>query len=148
MVFPTTCKVLSNRNSKIVPAEKNFPIIIIFFFFSSLRTDRFFSFLSVLLVTVSQLWPILGPALEIYTEQRASHQRSWRVWAEVTRKKGSQGWKRAGKGKLPQLALLSHVRSVNCSVSGVAGRQSGPGPKASPLMTRVPKSLPESRDLG
>lgn len=64
-------------------------------------------------MTVSQLWSILGPALETYKDLRAPYWRSWRVWVEVMGKKGGEieAETRAGKENRPQLVLLSRVCS-------------------------------------
>lgn len=49
----------------------------------------------------------------------------------------SQGWNRGRKRKTYPFVLLSQVCSVSCSVPGLAGRQTGRGPRESPLMTSV-----------
>lgn len=49
-----------------------------------------------------------------------------------------------GKGNLSQFVLLSHVCSGSRSAPGLAGRQSGPGPRESWSMTPALSSLPES----
>lgn len=63
------------------------------------------------------------------------------------RKRGETKVETGETKNLPQLVLLSHVCSVSCTVPGIAGRQPGPGPRESPLMTPVPSPLSESCDL-
>lgn len=63
-------------------------------------------------------------------------------------KKGGETKAKTGVRKnLPQIVLLSHVCSVSCTVPGIAGRQPGPGPRESPLMTPELSPLSESCDL-
>lgn len=60
------------------------------------------------------------------------------------KKRGQTKTESGVRKTLPQLVLLSHVCSVSCSVPGIAGRQPGPAPRESPLMTPVRSPMSES----
>lgn len=66
---------------------------------------------------------------------------------EVVGKKGETKTETGVRKNLPQLVLLSHICSASHTVPGIAGRQPGPGPRESPLMTPVLSPLSESCDL-
>lgn len=55
-----------------------------------------------------------------------------------------QGYNKARKRNLPVCGCLVMFGSVSRSVPGLAGRQPGPGPRESPLITRMLSSLSES----